>query len=137
MARKQDGVHRSGARSDSRETRPVAARQGRSGESVATPCAVTADLDALEPDGHTTTRIPQSRSIGYCSPATGAVHLRPAVVHEPTGGTANRRMYLVQRQMRYGESSSRTPCLAQGVEAAKSATGLSDQKLARWRFEFD
>ena len=52
---------------DSYWPRPVAARQGRSSESVATPCAVTADLDALKLDADDT-RIPQSRSIGLLLP---------------------------------------------------------------------
>ena len=53
--------------------RPVAARQGRSSESVATPCAVKADLDALELDADDT-RIPESHGTNpsaYCSRFAG------------------------------------------------------------------
>ena len=69
--------------------RPVAARQGRSSESVATPCAVTADLDALELDAETT-RIPQSHgSIGLLlpgSPGAAAPRSQP-LSSSPPGAT--------------------------------------------------
>jgi hypothetical protein len=51
--------------------RPVAARQGRSSESVAAPCAVKADLDAHELDAIRPHGFHSPGPSAYCSPSRG------------------------------------------------------------------
>ncbi len=78
-------------------------------------------------DSHTTTRIPQSRSIGYCSPCRGqyASNQPLSLEPNPSGGGARIEVMTATITVSVAESVQRRRL----VEFASDTAQLADQRL--------